>query len=122
MRGLLLLLSALLLLESTDGNKEYNQLSQHDTEIIDKAIKLANKKYGPKHLDFASVLGAVSYLIPILSFYCKFVCFDFVFCAYASALKCLIKIVKHVWLSFLCFTCIFTLYNRILRRACFMCI
>ncbi|XP_056095515.1 cystatin-like protein [Rhinichthys klamathensis goyatoka] len=58
MRGLLLLLSALLLLESTDGNKEYHQLSQHDANISDKAIQLANKKYGAKHLDFAFILEA----------------------------------------------------------------
>ncbi|XP_077087035.1 uncharacterized protein LOC143738851 [Siphateles boraxobius] len=58
MRGLLLLLSALLLLETTDGNEEYNQLSQHDKAIIDKAIKLANENHGKtKHLDFASVLN-----------------------------------------------------------------
>ncbi|CAM4591214.1 unnamed protein product [Leuciscus chuanchicus] len=58
MRGLLFLLSALLLLESTDGN-QYNQLSQHDKNIIDKAIKLANDKYGKiKHLDLASILEA----------------------------------------------------------------
>ncbi|CAM4591196.1 unnamed protein product [Leuciscus chuanchicus] len=58
MRGLLFLLSALLLLESTDGNK-YNQLSQHEKNIIDTAIKLANEKYGKiKHLDLASILEA----------------------------------------------------------------
>ncbi|KAK7159339.1 hypothetical protein R3I94_005617 [Phoxinus phoxinus] len=57
MRGLLILLSALLLLESTDGNKEYNQLSQHEAGIVDKAIRVANQNYGTKHIDFASVLG-----------------------------------------------------------------
>ncbi|KAK9979275.1 hypothetical protein ABG768_012713 [Culter alburnus] len=56
MRGSLLLLSALLLLESTDGNG-YDQLSQHDTDIIDKAIKAANEGHGKtKHLDFDSIL------------------------------------------------------------------
>ncbi|XP_048020479.1 cystatin-like protein [Megalobrama amblycephala] len=56
MRGSLLLLSALLLLESTDGNG-YDQLSQHDTDIIDRAIKAANERHGKtKHLDFDSIL------------------------------------------------------------------
>ncbi|XP_067309629.1 cystatin-like protein [Pseudorasbora parva] len=56
MRGLLLLLSALVLLESTDGNQQYDQLSQHDREIIDRAIEKANKEHGQdKHLDFFSI-------------------------------------------------------------------
>ncbi|XP_067309068.1 cystatin-like protein [Pseudorasbora parva] len=56
MRGLLLLLSALVLLESTDGNQQYDQLSQHDREIIDRAIEKANKEHGhAKHLDFVSI-------------------------------------------------------------------
>ncbi|KAK9979273.1 hypothetical protein ABG768_012711 [Culter alburnus] len=56
MRGSLLLLSALLLLESTDGNG-YDQLGQHDTDIIDRAIKAANERHGKtKHLDFDSIL------------------------------------------------------------------
>ncbi|XP_051735138.1 cystatin-like protein isoform X2 [Ctenopharyngodon idella] len=59
MRGSLLLLSALLLLESTDGKKEY-QLGQRETNIIiDKAIKEANERHGKaKHLDFASILNS----------------------------------------------------------------
>ncbi|XP_051735155.1 cystatin-like protein isoform X4 [Ctenopharyngodon idella] len=59
MRGSLLLLSALLLLESTDGNKEY-QLGQPETNIIiDKAIKEANERHGKaKHLDFVSILSS----------------------------------------------------------------
>jgi len=99
MRGLLLLLSALLLLESTDGNKEYHQLSQNDARIVDRAIQLANtdkeiqqvnEKFGAKHLDFAFILKAVSDLFSIRSLYCKFLIycklyFDFVFSAYASA-------------------------------------
>ncbi|XP_048020458.1 cystatin-like protein [Megalobrama amblycephala] len=57
MRGSLLLLSALLLLESTDGNG-YDQLSQHDTDIIDRAIKAANERHGKtKHLDFDSIIA-----------------------------------------------------------------
>ncbi|XP_067219949.1 cystatin-like protein [Chanodichthys erythropterus] len=57
MRGSLLLLSALLLLESTDGNG-YDQLSQQDTNIIDKAIKEANERHGKtKHLDFDSIIA-----------------------------------------------------------------
>lgn len=64
MRGLLFLLSALLLLESTDGHKEYHQLSKNETNIIDRAIQLANEKHGKtKHLDFALISEAVSYLI-----------------------------------------------------------
>ncbi|ROL44561.1 Cystatin-like protein [Anabarilius grahami] len=60
MRGSLLLLSALLLLESTDGNG-YDQLSQHDTNIIDKAIKEANERHGKtKHLDFDSIISSDS--------------------------------------------------------------
>ncbi|KAK9979272.1 hypothetical protein ABG768_012710 [Culter alburnus] len=56
MRGSLLLLSALLLLESTDGNG-YDQLSQQDKKIIDKAIQKANEGHGKtKHLDFDSIL------------------------------------------------------------------
>ncbi|XP_051735209.1 cystatin-like protein [Ctenopharyngodon idella] len=59
MRGSLLLLSALLLLESTDGKKEYHQLGQHDSNIIDKAIKEANDRHGKaKHLDFDSILNS----------------------------------------------------------------
>ncbi|XP_048067350.1 cystatin-like protein [Megalobrama amblycephala] len=59
MRGLLLLFSALLLLESTVGDKEYHQLSQYETYIIDRAIEEANERYGrTKHLDFASIKSA----------------------------------------------------------------
>ncbi|XP_039534169.1 cystatin-like protein isoform X1 [Pimephales promelas] len=58
MRGLLLLLNALLLLELTDGNKEYHQLSQNDARIVDRAIQQANEKFGAKHLDFASIVNA----------------------------------------------------------------
>ncbi|KAK9961826.1 hypothetical protein ABG768_007226 [Culter alburnus] len=57
MRGLLLLLNALLLLESTDGNEEYDKLSQHEKNIIDRAIKAVNERYGRnKHIDFDSIL------------------------------------------------------------------
>ncbi|XDV32785.1 hypothetical protein PO909_003508, partial [Leuciscus waleckii] len=59
MRGLLLLLNALVLLESTEGHREYDQLSQHEKDIIDKAIQLANEKYGKsKHIDIAFILEA----------------------------------------------------------------
>ncbi|XP_048018987.1 cystatin-like protein isoform X1 [Megalobrama amblycephala] len=59
MRGSLLLLSALLLLESTVEMKEY-QLGQPETnKIIDKAIKAANERHGKtKHLDFDSILSS----------------------------------------------------------------
>ncbi|ROL44560.1 Cystatin-like protein [Anabarilius grahami] len=59
MRGSLLLLSALLLLESTVEMKEY-QLGQPVTNnVIDKAIKAANERHGKaKHLDFDSILSS----------------------------------------------------------------
>lgn len=87
MRGLLLLLNALLLLESTDGT--YDQLSQYEKYIIDKAIDEANERYGRnKHIDFDSILSSVSYLIQMLNHYHFTVICLIVFCAYA--LKCLI--------------------------------
>lgn len=80
MRGSLLLLSALLLLESTDGNG-YDQLSQSDKKIIDRAIEAANERHGKaKHLDFDSIITVVSYLIQMLNL-CHFtVCFDCFLC------------------------------------------
>ncbi|ROL41592.1 hypothetical protein DPX16_22637 [Anabarilius grahami] len=58
MRDLLLLFSALLLLESTVGDKEYHQLNQYETDIIDRAIEEANERYGrTKHLDFTSIIS-----------------------------------------------------------------
>ncbi|KAK2900856.1 hypothetical protein Q8A67_008971 [Cirrhinus molitorella] len=52
MRGLLFLLSALFLLESTKGIK-YEELDERDRKIVDKAIEQGNKDLGQgKHLDF----------------------------------------------------------------------
>ncbi|XP_048017714.1 cystatin-like protein [Megalobrama amblycephala] len=57
MRGLLLLINTLLLLESTE-NKEYDKLNQHEKNIIDKAIEEANERHGKnKHIDFDSILS-----------------------------------------------------------------
>ncbi|XP_059356858.1 cystatin-like protein [Carassius carassius] len=55
MRGLLFLLSALFLLESTKGLK-YEELNEDDRKIVDDAIKQGNKMRGTvKHLDFYSI-------------------------------------------------------------------
>ncbi|XP_026062035.1 cystatin-like protein [Carassius auratus] len=55
MRGLLFLLSALFLLESTKGVK-YEELNEDDRKIVDKAIEQGNKKTEKsKHLDFYSI-------------------------------------------------------------------
>ncbi|KAK2900857.1 hypothetical protein Q8A67_008972 [Cirrhinus molitorella] len=57
MRGLLFLLSALFLLESTKGI-EYEELDEHDRKIVDKAIEQGNKDLGQgKHLDFYTILN-----------------------------------------------------------------
>ncbi|XP_056598738.1 cystatin-like protein [Triplophysa dalaica] len=61
MRGLLWVLSAVLLLGSTDGGKNYGDRmiyeEQHENirGILDKAIKKANEDYGRKHIDFFSI-------------------------------------------------------------------
>ncbi|KAA0719336.1 hypothetical protein E1301_Tti006574 [Triplophysa tibetana] len=63
MKGLLWVISAVLLLGSTDGGKNYGDRmiyeEQHEniTEILDKAIKKANEDYGRKHIDFYSILS-----------------------------------------------------------------
>ncbi|XP_052403899.1 cystatin-like protein [Carassius gibelio] len=56
MRGLLFLLSALFLLESTKGVK-YEELNEDDRKIVDKAIEQGNKDHGKgKHLDYYTIL------------------------------------------------------------------
>ncbi|XP_042631456.1 cystatin-like protein [Cyprinus carpio] len=58
MRGLLFLLNALLLLESTKGLMKYDELNDHDREIVDRAIEQANKDFGKtKHLDFYTIVN-----------------------------------------------------------------
>uniref|UniRef100_A0A8C1ZR90 Uncharacterized protein n=1 Tax=Cyprinus carpio TaxID=7962 RepID=A0A8C1ZR90_CYPCA len=66
MRGLLFLLNALLLLESTKGLK-YDELNDHDRGIVDRAIERANKDYGNgKHLDFYTIINRVNMVNVIL--------------------------------------------------------
>ncbi|XP_059358651.1 cystatin-like protein [Carassius carassius] len=66
MRGLLFLLSALFLLESTKGLK-YEELNEDDRKIVDGAIKQGNKMRGTvKHLDFYSITTRGSALEVIL--------------------------------------------------------
>lgn len=73
MRGLLFLLSALFLLRSTKGVK-YDELDDHDREIVDRAIEQGNKDQGQGiHLDYYTIVKTVSYLIHML------VCFDYLF-------------------------------------------
>lgn len=68
MRGVLFLLNALILLESTKGTT-YDDLDDHDKIIVNKAIEQANKDYGKgKHLDFHIIANRVSYLTHSLSF------------------------------------------------------
>ncbi|KAI2667668.1 Uroporphyrinogen decarboxylase [Labeo rohita] len=58
MRGLLFLLSALFLLESTKGNgkMEYDKLNEHERKIVDRAIEQANKDHRiGKHLDYYKI-------------------------------------------------------------------
>lgn len=63
MRGLLFLLSALFLLESTKGQK-YDELNDRDREIVNKAIEQGNKvQRKGKHLDYYTIVKTVSYLI-----------------------------------------------------------
>ncbi|KAA0719335.1 hypothetical protein E1301_Tti006575 [Triplophysa tibetana] len=63
MKGLLWVISAVLLLGSTDGGKNYGDRmiyeEQHENirETINKAIKKANEDYGKKHIDFYSILS-----------------------------------------------------------------
>lgn len=70
MRGLLWVLSALVLVGSTDGGKNYGDRmiyeEQHENirGILDKAIKKANEDYGKKHIDFFTIYSEVS-----ISFY-----------------------------------------------------
>uniref|UniRef100_A0A8C1ZRB2 Cystatin domain-containing protein n=1 Tax=Cyprinus carpio TaxID=7962 RepID=A0A8C1ZRB2_CYPCA len=62
MRGLLFLLNALLLLESTKGLK-YDELNDHDRGIVDRAIERANKDYGNgKHLDFYTIINRLLHI------------------------------------------------------------
>ncbi|XP_050983411.1 cystatin-like protein [Labeo rohita] len=66
MRGLLFLLGALLLLESTKGT-EYEKLGKHERTIVDKAIKQANMDHGKdKHLDFHSIVKKHSNLFIVI--------------------------------------------------------
>ncbi|MFV1315600.1 hypothetical protein, partial [Klebsiella pneumoniae] len=56
MRGFLILLSVLLVLE---GNEAYEQLNQHEQRIVDKAIEKANEELGKQqHIDYSSILQA----------------------------------------------------------------
>uniref|UniRef100_A0A8C1JJ03 Uncharacterized protein n=1 Tax=Cyprinus carpio TaxID=7962 RepID=A0A8C1JJ03_CYPCA len=67
MRGLLFLLNALLLLESTKGLMEYDELNDHDRGIVDRAIERANKDFGKtKHLDFYTIVNRVNMVNVIL--------------------------------------------------------
>lgn len=84
MRGFLVLLSVLLVLEKTQGNETYEQLNPHKRGIVDKAIKRANGEFGNQHLDYSSILKPVSCLIQMLIkplvFYCYLsVCLDDLF-------------------------------------------
>ncbi|XP_051985061.1 uncharacterized protein si:dkeyp-73d8.6 [Xyrauchen texanus] len=59
MEGLLVLLGAVLLLGSTEGNKNYDELHTSRKGIVDKAIELANNVSGHrKHIDFDSILNS----------------------------------------------------------------
>ncbi|XP_050983398.1 cystatin-like protein [Labeo rohita] len=66
MRGLLFLLSALFLLDSTKGT-EYEKLNEHDREIVDKAIEQGNKDHGNgKHLDFFIIANRDTNLLNVI--------------------------------------------------------
>ncbi|XP_056333529.1 cystatin-like protein [Danio aesculapii] len=53
MRGFLILLSVLLVLE---GNEAYEQLHPRERGIVDKAIEKANQEFGKRHhLDYSSI-------------------------------------------------------------------
>ncbi|XP_056333542.1 cystatin-like protein [Danio aesculapii] len=57
MRGFLILLSVLLVLEATERNKTYEQLNQEKRGIVDKAIEKANQEFGKRHhLHFSSIV------------------------------------------------------------------
>ncbi|XP_068070313.1 cystatin-like protein [Danio rerio] len=59
MRGFLILLSVLLVLEATERNKTYEQLNRETRGIVDKAIEKANEELGKQqHLDYSSILQA----------------------------------------------------------------
>ncbi|XP_073704279.1 cystatin-like protein [Garra rufa] len=66
MRGLLFLLSALFLLESTKGI-EYEELDEHAKKIVDKAIEQGNKDHGKgKHLDFYTIVRRDSNMLNVI--------------------------------------------------------
>ncbi|XP_052474328.1 cystatin-like protein [Carassius gibelio] len=66
MRGVLFLLNALILLESTKGTT-YDDLDDHDKIIVDKAIEQANKDYGKgKHLDFHTIANRNSNMVNVI--------------------------------------------------------
>ncbi|XP_073705926.1 cystatin-like protein [Garra rufa] len=66
MRGLLFLLSALFLLESTKGI-EYEELDEHAKKIVDKAIEQGNKDHGKgKHLDFYTIANKDSIILNVI--------------------------------------------------------
>ncbi|KAF4117369.1 hypothetical protein G5714_001922 [Onychostoma macrolepis] len=66
MRGLLFLLSALFLLQSTKGT-EYDKLDDHDRKIVDKAIKQGNKDHGKvKHLDYHTIIKTHNNMLNVI--------------------------------------------------------
>ncbi|XP_026143766.1 cystatin-like protein [Carassius auratus] len=66
MRGVLFLLNALILLESTKGTT-YDDLDDHARNIVNKAIEKANKDYGKgKHLDFHIIANRNNNMVNVI--------------------------------------------------------
>ncbi|XP_016380431.1 cystatin-like protein [Sinocyclocheilus rhinocerous] len=68
MRGLLFLLNALFLLESTKAKGMiYDKLNDGDRKIVDKAIEQANQNYGNgKHLDFFTIVNKNNNMVNVV--------------------------------------------------------